>query len=392
MQFTFWESSRADQFDFVSRMREATWMYKYVIPDVVNECKASGMTDSDIRNLICGYDCPYNVPYRGPKYHFTNVGWNNDDPPTFYLMGVYPDLMTTSLRFGKRIPTIDPSIKIRWNGMCRRVLHPKDSAFKNYGGRGIRICDAWHPLNPNGMANYIDWVNDQLKAFPGTSYQVDRRDNDGDYSPANCRLVSSMLNTQNTRLTKLNFEIVAEIRTLLKDVPKELRHKEITKMATSYDCTPTALTYAVNGRNWTNVNEVAKPLEVTGGKTGADLVITDQIVIDARKRMRECPKEKRRELLTQIASEIGVAERSIVSHITGVYYTHLNEEHPPSPVGKSLTRDDVESHKQRWLEIKDKETLNAYCGRMQSELGIAHSALYGRLMATIPKEIWCTKK
>jgi len=65
------------------------------------------------------------------------------------------------------------SMKVR----CFDTNHP---SYKNYGNRGITICDRW--LGKDGFDNF---VSDMGKRPEGKT--LDRKDNNGDYSPLNCK-------------------------------------------------------------------------------------------------------------------------------------------------------------------------------------------------------------
>lgn len=66
-----------------------------------------------------------------------------------------------------------------WASMIQRCTNPKHQAWKNYGGRGIRVCDHW---KRNYMA-FKFWMGER----PSAAYTVDRIDNDGHYEPGNIR-------------------------------------------------------------------------------------------------------------------------------------------------------------------------------------------------------------
>ena len=82
-----------------------------------------------------------------------------------------------------------------WAGMKQRCYSEKARSFPNYGGRGIKVCDRW--LN-DFEAFYQDMI-DTWK--PGLS--LDRIDNDGDYSPENCRWVDTKTQCRNKRNNRL---------------------------------------------------------------------------------------------------------------------------------------------------------------------------------------------
>ena len=66
-----------------------------------------------------------------------------------------------------------------WLGIKSRCLNPKNEAYNNYGGRGIKICDRWL----NSFENF--YADMGLK--PSEEYSIDRIDNNGHYEPGNCK-------------------------------------------------------------------------------------------------------------------------------------------------------------------------------------------------------------
>jgi hypothetical protein len=67
-----------------------------------------------------------------------------------------------------------------WEQMIRRCHRPRDPSFKDYGGRGIKVCERWRE---SFEAFYAD-----MGPKPSPKHQIDRYpDNNGDYEPGNCR-------------------------------------------------------------------------------------------------------------------------------------------------------------------------------------------------------------
>ncbi|MEY9421532.1 hypothetical protein ABIF69_007974 [Bradyrhizobium japonicum] len=62
--------------------------------------------------------------------------------------------------------------------MIQRCTNPHTKAFKNYGGRGITICDRWRRSFEAFLADMGE---------PPDGHTLDRKNNDGCYEPDNCR-------------------------------------------------------------------------------------------------------------------------------------------------------------------------------------------------------------
>lgn len=83
----------------------------------------------------------------------------------------------------------------RWQSMKRRCYKEYDSHYPRYGGRGIKVCDRW-------LNSYENFLTD-MGLPPFRDHQIDRIDNDGDYSPENCRWVTRTENSRNKSNNKL---------------------------------------------------------------------------------------------------------------------------------------------------------------------------------------------
>lgn len=96
-----------------------------------------------------------------------------------------------------------------WCSMKQRCINKNAECHGNYGGRGIRVCDRW--LEPNGQG-FINFMTD-MGPKPDPSYSIERKNNDGDYCPENCKWATRNEQANNKRCT-LRFTINGEIDTL----------------------------------------------------------------------------------------------------------------------------------------------------------------------------------
>jgi hypothetical protein len=115
--------------------------------------------------------------------------------------------------------------------MLRRCDDPSYHAYKNYGGRGIKVCDDWHDFTI-----FRDWVNETRTDI---SLSLDRIDNDGNYSPDNCKW-STDQEQANNRRTCLYFEINGEVHSLMDwcrilNLPYSLIQSRITACGWSFE-------------------------------------------------------------------------------------------------------------------------------------------------------------
>lgn len=106
---------------------------------------------------------------------------------------------------------IERSIK---HGMCntrfysiycdikKRCNNKKTSSYKNYGGRGIKLCRHWHKFENFRDDMYEDYLK-HVNEFGEKDTSIDRVNNDGNYYKSNCRWATRIIQNNNKR--KSNF-------------------------------------------------------------------------------------------------------------------------------------------------------------------------------------------
>lgn len=77
-----------------------------------------------------------------------------------------------------------------WRHMKKRCYNPNFSKYKYYGGRGISVCDEW-------KRSYLSFKTWALSNGYDKALELDRKENDGNYCPDNCRFVTKLVNMNN---------------------------------------------------------------------------------------------------------------------------------------------------------------------------------------------------
>ena len=125
-----------------------------------------------------------------------------------------------------------------WRGMKARCQNKNHILYHRYGGRGISICK--------------EWLDDSQKFFKWAfangwkrGLQIDRIDNDGGYSPENCRFGTRQQNCINRSTTKLSYEIANTIRRIYRTSGKSQR-----EIAIDFNVSEATINSVIKNKTW----------------------------------------------------------------------------------------------------------------------------------------------
>lgn len=120
---------------------------------------------------------------------------------------------------------------IAWSAIFARCENRKSKKFPDYGGRGIKICDRWR--------SFENFLSD-MGPKPTPLHSIDRfPDNNGDYSPSNCRWATQreqMRNTRATHMVEFRGKLMPVIEAAeLAGLPYETVRKRLTRFGWPVD-------------------------------------------------------------------------------------------------------------------------------------------------------------
>ena len=126
-----------------------------------------------------------------------------------------------------------------WNSMMTRCFNEKHKSYKDYGGRGIKVCELWKDIT-----KFKEWFD----RYFIENYSIDRLNVNGDYEPSNCRFSTNYEQMRNRRNTKINNFIVRII--------KKMHQENISQptIAKVFNMNKMTVNNLILGKRWGNIN------------------------------------------------------------------------------------------------------------------------------------------
>lgn len=133
--------------------------------------------------------------------------------------------------------TLEEKLYHVWFNMKDRCKNKDHPAYARYGGRGIKVCSEWY----NDFLVFLTWAKEGYEE----GLWLDRKDNNGDYVPNNCRWITPAESRDNVKGT-IQITAFGETKTVSdwsKDPRCRVRHDTLARRIKYGSCNPeTAIT------------------------------------------------------------------------------------------------------------------------------------------------------
>jgi hypothetical protein len=123
-----------------------------------------------------------------------------------------------------------------WTGIRTRCYNRRCKAYRNYGGRGIVMCERWR-------SSFLAFFAD-MGPRPSRRHSIDRINNEKGYEPGNCRWATWTQQNRNYRRCKLTESDVAEIERLYAAGAIQ------ADLAEKFGVCRASISHILTGRNW----------------------------------------------------------------------------------------------------------------------------------------------
>lgn len=140
-----------------------------------------------------------------------------------------------------------------YTSMMARCYNPNKRCWKDYGGRGISVCFTWR----NNRDTFFVWA---LRSGYQEGMLIDRENNDGNYTPRNCRWVNRVTSSRNRRSAKLTLADACVIKDLC-SIPRPNRSGLQQLVAALYGIDETTVAEIKRGDIWKDANPLTAVFE-----------------------------------------------------------------------------------------------------------------------------------
>lgn len=173
------------------------------------ELTVEGMADFKMKGRpawICICDCGQRKTVRGESLKTGDVKCCGLHKTAFALRALIVRSQTQNRKYPKDTDS-HSRLYTLWRAMLWRCTDPLHEAYSRYGGIGIRVCDAW--LEYEGFRSWA------VSSGYSNVLTIDRRDNDGNYEPGNCRWATPRQQAHNRKRPLVTITAFSETKPLI---------------------------------------------------------------------------------------------------------------------------------------------------------------------------------
>lgn len=145
----------------------------------------------------------------------------------------------------------------RWRIMHNRCYNEKNQAYSSYGAKGTAVDHAWHRDNPEGLYNFMEWLEIKLReANNPAKYVIVLQDRTKNYGPTNCAIANQQLAVQSREMNRYDFDQVVAMRRFKRANPKATLEEIVQQFGGNIF----SLSKALTGVTYSNVNTIEPPI------------------------------------------------------------------------------------------------------------------------------------
>lgn len=125
-----------------------------------------------------------------------------------------------------------------FNKMKERCYNSNCERYPHYGNRGIKICEGW-------LGDFKKFYNWSSKNGYKDDLSIDRKDNNGNYEPNNCRWITMKEQARNKSTSVLNMKLARQIRKLW-----QFKIYTYTQIGTIFEVDPSLIRQIILNKIW----------------------------------------------------------------------------------------------------------------------------------------------
>ena len=138
-----------------------------------------------------------------------------------------------------------------------RCYNKKNQAYSSYGAKGVVVEWEWHKDNPNGLYNFLEWIETKLKEVGNPQkYIIALEDQTKNYGPSNCIITTQQHAIQRRAMNCYTSDQVVEMRKYARANPEAT----LEAIVAIYGGTISSLSQALTGTTYSNVDAIEPPI------------------------------------------------------------------------------------------------------------------------------------